>query len=601
MAFLSSCQQKPDKNAAPATVKGWNILSDNYKNARKVIDASKDYDINHLQLSHQIIMDLKHAKDSSTAAMVRDLTRKAHQAGINEVTVWDHALYSLDYYPDSFKTSKGLINLDDPGFWRWVKEDYRFMLDQIRGIDGIILTFIETGAHVEDQYSEKIQGEAGKLAALVDTLAKVIMDERGLQLYIRTFIYTRSELESMLGCINQIKHEGIRVMTKETPHDFFLTHPVSRFVQDIKLPTIIEFDAAHEYNGQGIIASIFPETHLERWEYYRQLPNVIGYVARTDRTLTSTIIGTANEINLFALDQIQQDPGIDTETVYDKYIEWKYSKGAIEFLKPAFKKGKEIITSVFYTLGLNTNSHSRFQYNDDSAYQRHVSGKWLTPPVIIIGHGVNQEFHYWKDIVNHLAPAWYKGEESGQLAKESRWVLEKDWLQPEELMNEKYLKFIVTEKDHGVQEARKALGLIVEAKPAIPDSASFEDLYHLFERTFLTAKLYRGGAKVYYGYRVFARGEEFQVPYVKDVLKEGLEEIKSTAKAMIQYPYKGNKGQYVWVEDAYRALEYYEAVKIRESDEFYPGFFPYFSYQHKSRVDFKKKAEEILNGKSEGR
>ena len=597
-----SCQemqkekQQEEENVSPKfKVQGWNILSRNYDNALKVIDAAKEYKINHLQISHKIIMDLRHAKNPETAKMVNDLTEKAHKQGIQEVCVWDHSLYKLDYYPKEFiRKQDGKIDLDNPEFWAWLKNDYREMLDLLPNIDGIILTFIETGAHVEDQHSDILKTEEEKLAAMVDTLASVIIDERDLQLYVRTFIYTKHELSSLLKCINLVKNPKLRVMTKETPHDFFLTHPVSEFVQDIKFPTIIEFDAAHEYNGQGIITSILPEVHLKRWKYYSKIPNVIGYVARTDRTKTSTIVGTANEINPYALFKGAQNPAVDIDVIYEEFIEKKYGEKAIEFLKPAFKKVKKIISSIFYTLGLNTNSHSRFQYNDDSAYQRHVSGKWIEPPVVFIEHGVNKEFHYWKDIVNHLAVPWYKGESSGQLAKESHWVLDSNWLEPKELINEEYLKYIVTEKDYGVNQAKEALQLVQKSEDYIQNKAGYDSLYHLFNRTLLTAKLYRGGAKVYFGYRVFARGQEFQTPFVKETLQQGMEEIKSTAKAMIHYPQKGNQGQFVWIDDAYRALEFYQAVKNRESDEFDKDFFPYFNYSHKARVEFKDEALKII-------
>lgn len=84
--------------SAQIQIQGWNILSDNYLNARKVIERSKAYGINHLQLSHELIMDLKHMKDVKRRKIVNDLISEAHNKGIEEVVVWDHALYSLSYY-----------------------------------------------------------------------------------------------------------------------------------------------------------------------------------------------------------------------------------------------------------------------------------------------------------------------------------------------------------------------------------------------------------------------------------------------------------------------------------------------------------------------
>ena len=593
--LIWSC--KPDQDHEKANqlnVAGWNILSNQENLAGMVIDSSKTYGINHLQLSHHIIMDLRHAKNPEKAGMVNRLTSQAHDAGISEVCVWDHALYHLDYYPAKFRTGPdSLINLDNPEFWQWIKNDYREMLDMVPDIDGIILTFIETGAHVEDQYSEIYNTEEEKLAAMVDTLASVIIDERDLQLYVRTFVYNKAELSSMLKCINLVKNPNLRVMTKEVPHDFFLTHPVAEFVNRIEFPTIIEFDAAHEYNGQGIVASSFPEVHLKRWNYYKNLPNVIGYVARTDRFHNTTIINNPAEINLFALNQAFEGTG--DEKWYRDFICKNYGCEAAEYLVPALKLAHPIITSSFYTLGININSHSRLHWLDNSSYMRHVSGKWMDKPIADIGHGVNKKLHYWKDVVNHLAPAWYKRSEGTQLARESKWVLDSGWLQAEELMDTTYLNYVLQEKAYGVEQAKNALELVQKAAPTVADPMMYDSLLHVFERTNLTAQMYEATAKLFFGYRVFARGESFQTEKVKQIIAEGLEQTKEIALAMKNYPNPGPVGQFDWQEDIYRGLGYYNAVKYRTHDKFSSGFFPNYGFGRMSNEERKaiwNKAEQ---------
>ena len=576
---MAGCVNKnaENENGNKLKVQGWNILSKQENLAQMVIDSSSHYGINHLQLSHKIVMDLRHAKNPERAAMVNRLTKRAHESGIDEVCIWDHALYYLDYYPKKFRTGPdSLINLDNPEFWQWIKNDYREMLDLVPEIDGIILTFIETGAHVEDQYSEIYKTEEEKLAAMVDTLASVIIDERNLQLYVRTFVYNKAELSSMLKCINLVKNPKLRVMTKEVPHDFFLTHPVAEFVQQIKFPTIIEFDAAHEYNGQGIVASAFPEVHLRRWNYYKDIPNVIGYVARTDRSGNTTIINNPAEVNLFVLNE-----AFDTAAGnqwYQDFICKNYGCEASEYLVPALQLSHPIITSSFYSLGININSHSRLDWLDNSSYQRHVSGKWMDEPIADVGHGVNKRLHYWKDVVNHIAPAWYKRSENSQLAKESQWVLDSGWLQAKEMMDTTYLNYVLQEKAFGVARAKEALDLVKKAKPLVKSSSMYDTLLHVFERTHLTAQLYEATAKLFFGYRVYARGEEYRTDKMKAIIEEGLEQTMEVALKMKDYPYPGPVGQFNWQEDIYRGLGYYNAVKFRENNEFDQGFFPSYGF-----------------------
>ncbi len=77
--ILISC--KPD-HERPVEIRGWNILSHHVENALEVINASKDYDINHLELSHHLIMDLKHVRTDWRQASTNLLIDSAHHAGI---------------------------------------------------------------------------------------------------------------------------------------------------------------------------------------------------------------------------------------------------------------------------------------------------------------------------------------------------------------------------------------------------------------------------------------------------------------------------------------------------------------------------------------
>src|SRR5690606_2369802 len=188
-------------------VKGWIILSDNPEEGMSVIDRAPEYDINHLQLSHDVIHDLRHVRDPQRLRLAKSFIKRAHEKGIREVVVWDRSLYNLSYYPDQFKPGPdGTIDLDNPAFWEWFKNDYREMLDMIPGIQGLILTFIETGARVENQHSMKLKSNQEKLAAVVNAVASVVIGERGLNLYARTFSYTYEEYENIVGAIELFEY-----------------------------------------------------------------------------------------------------------------------------------------------------------------------------------------------------------------------------------------------------------------------------------------------------------------------------------------------------------------------------------------------------------
>ncbi|MBE0674923.1 MAG: hypothetical protein IH591_09710, partial [Bacteroidales bacterium] len=529
-------------------IRGWSILSDNEENALRVIEAANDYMINHLQLSHDIVWDLKDIKNEQKRGLVNKLINYAHDKGIPEVTVWDHALYSLDYYPDEFKTGpEGTINLDNEEFWEWLKEDYRIMLDLIPRVNGIILTFIETGARVEEQYSAHLLTPADKLAKVIDEIAEVVVNERKLKLYARTFIYTREERNNILNCIDKIKNEDVILMVKEVPHDFFLTHPVQLYVSRLKRPVLIEFDAGHEYSGQGIIANTFVEKTAERWRFYQHEPNVTGYVARTDRYGTTSIIDRPSEILLYVLYIMNMEPKISCEQIYNDFITLKYGKGALPHIKHAFENAYEIVTSSIYTLGLCMANHSTLSCDYQSIYNRFVSGRWMENPVVRIEHAVNKEFHYYKDVVNHLAPKHLK-EPGARLFIEDPFIYDSSWVNPEELMNKEYLGYIVSEKDYGVRLSVEALQSIEKAEPFVTRS-EFQDLYQTFYRTLVKARLSRGTAKAYFSYRIMSAYPSVNDSQLLDIFWEGIHEMNEMAEIIKHQFTDSPQGEWTWINE----------------------------------------------------
>ena len=247
------------------------------------------------------------------------------------------------------------------------------------------------------------------------------------------------------------------------------------------------------------------------------------------------------------------------EKVYDEFITEKYGENVLNPVKSIFKKAPEIITSVYYTLGLNTTKHSSINFDYRSIYTRHVSGRWMDNPSISINHDVNKEFHYWIDIVNHLAPAKYKKGDERNI-EEIPEVLENKWLEPKELMNEKYLSYIITEKEYGRRLSHEVLEKLNKIKDEFKTEVAFNDLYGTFERTMLSSELFKGMAKVYYSYRIYQRGESFRTLTVIKNIVEGMNEIKTAAENIKNYDKDYPIGQYDWKKDADLALEFYNKL-----------------------------------------
>ena len=549
-------------------IRGWNILSDNIDIAEETIYHAKNYNINHLQLSHHLIHNLKEVSDKSKLKKIKHLTTLAHSVGIEKVFIWDHALYKKSYYPSKFfNENTDQLNLDNQDFWRWFREDYKNKLEKIKMIDGIVLTFIETGMRIENQYSKLYPTSAQKFKKLIRELNSVVNLHFEMDLILRTFSYNDSEIENIVKVVNDINDNNIYIMIKESNHDFFITHPPNNLIDiiDHNKRIIVEFDAAHEFSGQGIVASIFPDFHFNKAKYFSKYKNVIGYSIRTDRYGNTSIINNPAEINLHSISKGFLKDYSSSDQVIKTYISKIYGVENIEKLFRIFDESGDIILSSFYTLGLNTARHSKLNFDYRSIYTRHVSGRWLENPVIYVENGVNKKYHYWKDIVNYLSPKKHKSGEGFYKPKSSPndsisymilnqleipEVINNGWLIPEELMNESFLEDILKEKKWSIKKTEELLSLVHNIKSDL-DKKEYEKLERMFDRTLLTVRLRAAVAAVYYGDRIKPRTMN-----VLGIIDENKSEANKIIKELENYSHSYPIGEYNWKKDSELAKKY---------------------------------------------
>jgi len=175
-----------------------------------------------------------------------------------------------------------------------------------------------------------------------------------------------------------------------------------------------------------------------------------------------------------------------------------------------------------------------------------------------VGHGVNRELHYWRDVVDRLAPPAAK-EPGGAQWNEVPWVRDSGWIRPGERMDQATLALVVTEKRWGVAKARESLRAI-EAGRTVLRPADYAELHALFERTLLTARLHEAVASAYFGFRVWTRGDAFRTPMVRRTIRDGLRDIVAVSALMRAYPAKPPVGQWEWAKDAEMAMRYHALI-----------------------------------------
>jgi hypothetical protein len=543
---------------AGVPVRGWTILSSSEPDDMATIAAAPAYRINHIELSHQIVGELRELKDPPRSALVNRLIDAAHKAGVSEVVLWDHSLYDLAYYPAQFRTGPGgTLDFDNAAFWEWFKADYRSMLDRAPHADGVVLTFIETGAHAERQQSEKMKSAAEKLAAVVNAVGDVVIGERHLNLYVRVLADTHAEFGTTLDAVNRIAHPEVRLILKNSTHEFYLNRPNDRYAGTIARPTVMEYDCAGEFHGQGIVANTWPEEELDRWRDLSQRPHVSGYVARTDRFGASRQVGKPGEINLYALKRAAEDRNVLAEDIYDEFITARYGARALPEVKAAFKESFDIATSSFYTLGIDTAFHSALSFEPSEAILEY-SDTWFEPSIEQIGHGVGREFHLVRDVIDHIAEPKAKPPATTPW-KSVPWVIERGWIHPGEGMDEPTLRYLVAEKNFGVATAQDALRHIENARAQLSPQA-YDELHGYFERTLLTARIWRATSSAYLGFRAWSRGPAYRTPYVEATIRNGMAEIREVAPLIRNYPGAVPTSQWEWRKDADAAEKYAQAV-----------------------------------------
>ncbi|MFL5619165.1 MAG: hypothetical protein ACJ79A_12340 [Gemmatimonadaceae bacterium] len=277
------------------------------------------------------------------------------------------------------------------------------------------------------------------------------------------------------------------------------------------------------------------------------------------RGLVNRLVGHPAEIDLYALARVVEDPNVTADRVSADFITAHDGAAARPFVARAFRNAFDIVTSNLYTLGTNVANHSRLDYDGySSSYARHVSGKWIEPPVAHVRHGVNRGLHYWRDVVDRIAPPSAK-EPKGAQWSEVPWVRDSGWIHPGERMDEATLRMVLTEKRWGVAKAKESLHAIEDGRGVLRP-ADYRELHALFERTLLTARLHEGVASAYYGFRIWTRGDSARTTEVRRAIRTGLAEIAEVSAAMRAYPTPPPVGQWEWAKDADQAMKYHDWI-----------------------------------------
>lgn len=320
MGILSA----PLRAAEPLAFNGWTLTHNDMDYNLSVIARMQDYGVTHVQLSHNIVTRVSQFEDQDVVDRVKLLADKIHEQG-GQVLVWAqelrddaHLLVCYDLDSDDMQT---------------LMQGYRDALSKVPEIDGVMISF--GSAPTEPYYT--LPTCPGYLApkerykAIIEAVSRVVMDEFGKQVYVRTFFHKGFEVPFMRDALAETERPII-AMSKSEPNDFEPYYPLNPLVGDIGAhPQFLELDCAGEYWGRGAIPFVAVEYFAQRFRESRAAATgdstFIGSTCRVDRYEYSAM-NTLNEANLWAQAKLVADPDSDWQDLLSGFIASRYGLAA---------------------------------------------------------------------------------------------------------------------------------------------------------------------------------------------------------------------------------------------------------------------------------
>ncbi|MDO8585714.1 MAG: hypothetical protein Q7T82_01615 [Armatimonadota bacterium] len=292
--------------------KGWIFLRDDLPYHLELLTHAREYHVNHLQISHDIMMYAwQPINDVAKRSKINQLIDTAHANGVSEVVLWSHEIMYRDL-PPQYRVG-GKVNLDDPGFWTWMDSEYETLFTVCPNADGLVFTFSESDVDFDNRFETIHTGKTP-----IDTYAKAIetlwnvCHRHNKSLYIRTWGSDKWIRDGLMR-----NDPAIWLMNKATgaadwnviqeDYDMVGTAPGH--------PELMEFDFTGEYWGLTYTpwAGIDFTRHL--WSEFGLPRGVDGMAARIDRD-NGNAVQTPNRINMAALDILADSPDISSDDIY---------------------------------------------------------------------------------------------------------------------------------------------------------------------------------------------------------------------------------------------------------------------------------------------
>ncbi len=346
-------------------VTGWILLDSDRASVLSAIETAATYGVNHIQLSHDIIMNVDELLGDDQAAAERvdtinQAVEAAHGHGM-KVYVWAHEFQDMDFV---------VCYGPDGAIWDVRAQAYRDAFQKVPDLDGIILMFGSAGASpwyticdcdwcfdtFPDQDDNNPPPQDVRIQLVVEHIGDV-MEELGKEMVARVFVHEPEENDWHANGFARARDTEFVTMHKSevgdwqpyNPHDPTLGRSGAH-------PAILEMDAAGEYFGRSELPFASPLYYRYRLKHAFD-STAIGAVARISRG-SDTALGTPNEVNLRTINAYVADPTISIDEVWQDFLLQRYltdlpgPSDESRFLQTILDTTLTVMSKTHYVLGI---------------------------------------------------------------------------------------------------------------------------------------------------------------------------------------------------------------------------------------------------------
>jgi len=340
----------PVKSVAPEAypVRAWILTDYDMPYNRAVIDRAPEFGINHIQLSHRMMMFVREpAENEAWRNDLAELIDRIHRVGA-EAFVWTHELAEV---PDGIK-GEGRIDLDAGTVYDWLTRKYdRFFTETLPRVDGIVVTLSETDAKVFDDSAVRSSLTVGQRVERLVNAVHLACKQHGKTLVMRTWGNVGTGDWDLLYDIRDgfaRTPSDVIIMDKITAGDWYLLARSKLMGTFGDHPQIAEFDLCGEHHGQQRFPWCGVDYLWEEWQWARRTgPRIAGAAGRIDRYRNHTF-GKPGEINIHAFSRFLNEPEKTPDTIWDEWTARRYGTDAAPFVRDALRRTNDIIFKTLY-------------------------------------------------------------------------------------------------------------------------------------------------------------------------------------------------------------------------------------------------------------